>query len=1629
MSARYINSPSADDTTESEVLRSQASGTSTNVSGGALYSRARKRFSSSRKPFYGIKAIFAFVLLVIFSASSAAPALAAMTGNDLTASPGIDAINSPNFPDAGMLCSGIGYGMNSIGGSSATGGAGFGNTPTLPSLGNRKWTIDEAYGGGLGFTQWNGTGNGLFFSGVHTGGSSSDDDDEASGDASALGNSLLGRGNASSQPHLMEEVGAGCVLAFITSGVPSAILHFSSFIVEFSILIAGFAFDPTFICNNPSNPEGNCINLLGILAGGGGSGDGIIGALTNSIYFPLLAVAFLFVAMSLIWTGIVKREFRRSFQNIGWSLIAMVLGVVFLTSPMMLAGIPQQITSIASGCIIGAFNGDNCFTGNSISGESVADGVDADSGRECTSSASGANINQTIQLTVNSLGCSVYKAFVLNAWSQAQFGRGYDAMSVNDPRTADAISEAGMNKSDFRVSLYSSRSHNAQINNNSRVEGYPYAYVMAGNADSTDGVSNVAAYQLALGSSTHNPDGHGASTGAIGALAEQDGREYDSRWFNVAVVAANDAEMWDAWSSSGTHRMGAAVLGVITAALGTLVIFITSLFALVYLVTSILLMAFAPLFFLFAIEPTRGRRIFLGWVESAGSNILKYIASAFFLIVTLALFAAVLGSAEGIATAFIFVLIITAALLMYRKTIVELIGRANMGGERMQSDMMDRVKNRFNIEDPNSAVRRMGSSVAGGAIGGGAAGAVANYKDRRDTGEGRIRSAVLSQGAGLKHSVAGAGGAVGRELQSKTGVLGDATREASRRAQQIGQSKNESIQDHQAVADQESADKQRQASASAQVAGDAEREIEDDYEYQDAQAQLNGVDADGNVVQNVASNGDTQDQKDVFAHGEDARNVATEREVEQDVLAEVQASDADPDEKKAVTDEVAMKLEIEDKTLERAGLEQQLTEARRNGDGDEVKRIEAALDVNAEHMSEVKHDLHDLRNGVHAGAINNFRGEVDSRLRAKGADANDDYTYAEGGHFDEFYVADKARIKNAADKLNGNAAIAANSDDIAAHIDNRVEAHSAGVYKDTVAQLVAEHREKNNGADPGPEMMKKIKADATEEAAAAGDAKRSELLDHYGAKSLEGLDKINATAQVGDISAAVEGYNVSAVERLGNNDIRSKKLWSGEDGATYATSPEQADGSRDILRKGAYDEGFRKTGLKTSDPDFGSEGSAYGSKEEFFEAMADVDEKSRQARGLPLADPSGGATAGESAVPSDRNGSGGLRSVIPPTSADTPGSAGGTTADGVGGADASRPSRPGDSLGSSTAAGAADELGIDPETGDPIETDAQSSGSAGGRSAGGSAPAGESSNRNARRLSNALDEDEFDRQMGSSDAARPDRSQSSGGSSGSPASNLGDAIPGGSNSAAAGGSAAGGAARADSASDAQRPERSATRDTGDNKNSGSSDNNDNRGNNDNKGDDNKGDNDKGGGTKRPTPGGGSSPLPGGGAAGKENGSSGSQESRRGGLGGAMNDSTGAGPGNQANTASTAHTRSRGGGIGGAPSPTSSAQTPSSASPQPPAQSGGIGSAPTSGAASEKPSSGPSNITEARAEAAKKIAEEDDSVEEVAPGVYRDQPQRTHVRNPSWRENVSGNRTRSEEDDSEDSPENKGGGSA
>lgn len=513
----------------------------------------------------------------------------------------------------------------------------------------------------------------------------------------------------------------GSFLANVFFGVTSLIMWVVSSIVT-------WAFDSSIICKDPANPSGACINLVKIIGGTSDTSTGLIGTLTSSIYFPMLTIAVLSTGIYIGWVGLVKRKFREALQSLLWMFFSIFLGLILLLNPHVFARAPMAASNAISACVIGAFNGENCFqTSNSVTK------IEAGTSQNiCNGSVAGIPLDEQTSITVNNLTCSLWKAFLVEPFSLSSFGLPYDDLDVYKGKVSKlfdtveglppretfcfyigstASPESGVTTVTTEGSTDPTTGHYQPINAPSPVTTHQkVGTTLVLDYDTGNSViCNLAAYQMFL-----QADAKSVGKYSSQAIHSKYGSSYDERWYNLIAVIAADEQMWSHWTGSAGDAFN-ALFGIIAAVVGTFIIVFTSIIAIVYYMASTILMAFAPLFLLFAVHPGRGKKMFLGWVEQVFSNVLKYIASAFFLIITITIYAAVLGTINNPFLMLFIVFIFTIGLFMYRKELIETLSRVNMGGERLGENLR-KLQNKTKKITTSSIGSAAGAKFAGGSL-------------------------------------------------------------------------------------------------------------------------------------------------------------------------------------------------------------------------------------------------------------------------------------------------------------------------------------------------------------------------------------------------------------------------------------------------------------------------------------------------------------------------------------------------------------------------------------------------------------------------------------------------------------------------------------------------------------------------------------------------------------------------------------------------------------------------------------------------------------------------------------------------------------------------------------------------
>ena len=506
------------------------------------------------------------------------------------------------------------------------------------------------------------------------------------------------------------------------------------------------------------------VKALVELIGGTDAKAGLISNLGKNVFYPLSTLAFLTVAVYLIWEGLIKRKFRASFGALGWSLLAFALGVFTVVNGQLVAKAPTEINATIANCVLSAASGKSCLNSTGTNPkESTNSMCDADTSQS-VSAAEAASIN------AGRFSCIVNKAIVYDRWAEQQFGYSLDELwTVNPPDgykvwPQDKLSGA---PTDYCVNFYTADSPNQMSSATKFTSNSKCNIALAFMASRTD-----ADFGEKIGFPT------------------------------ITGTAAMDSQMWNAYSGNG--RTSVPILLLIASFIIVATFVPVVVYALVYNITATILTVFAPIFLLIGIHPGRGRKIFLGWLESIISNILKYMASCFMVIVMIFIYGAAFSKMNQ-AQVFVASVILGVTFVSYRKELVNLMGAVNMGGARVSNIAGEK------LSKAGQKAKYMGMAAVGGAIGG----TLAGINDARESGKlmskddkiakygkykrwlnpgnyaDTLNNARKAMSEGSKGAVQGLRAGTSMELKRGRGLVANAARQAGQVGNELAQQRKE----------------------------------------------------------------------------------------------------------------------------------------------------------------------------------------------------------------------------------------------------------------------------------------------------------------------------------------------------------------------------------------------------------------------------------------------------------------------------------------------------------------------------------------------------------------------------------------------------------------------------------------------------------------------------------------------------------------------------------------------------------------------------------------------------------------------------------------------------------------------
>jgi hypothetical protein len=551
-----------------------------------------------------------------------------------------------------------------------------------------KYSVMDLYQNSIGWTTYNGNTGGDRFSnfdlkkltGVDTSGKSKTNVKNAGTSARSAGS---------------------CIGNFFGAGLANIFLKISGLLVKFMSIFVTYAVNPNIICQNPSSPSGTCVNLVAIIGGTGGSNGGIIGTLYNGLYLSLAAMV---VIIAALWAllKLAKGGLRDSLFGIVWAFIAVILGVIALSNPVLLAEAPMKASVTLGSCVTEALSGKACLGGSSTGG-----GTSNDNTICLIDPNKSIDQDEHLALDARMSTCKIWKAFVLEPWSEGQFGMSFESLNTSN---TDLIKQSPSSKSLSYWKNVKTSMNGSSMNDLCNVnKGTSY--------------SNVALYQLDLMSNIHDCSGSGGATYHSTAKTAGNTGVYNDWYYVVDIMsqakadtgkgADNISQAWTNWSgSSSSTRTNLGLVAIIAAFMAATIIIPSSIYAIGYLFMGTILTVFAPMFMLAGIHPTVGRKIFLGWLELEISAIMKYFFMVLWVYIVVEIYGAILGSSTSSATTLVFIIAMTTTLKAYQKELIEVFGNVDLGGKKLSNSL----SGKFNKSMDKA--RGLKNAALGGAVSG-----------------------------------------------------------------------------------------------------------------------------------------------------------------------------------------------------------------------------------------------------------------------------------------------------------------------------------------------------------------------------------------------------------------------------------------------------------------------------------------------------------------------------------------------------------------------------------------------------------------------------------------------------------------------------------------------------------------------------------------------------------------------------------------------------------------------------------------------------------------------------------------------------------------------------------------------
>ena len=509
------------------------------------------------------------------------------------------------------------------------------STIPLDNKQGRIFTLKEAVGGNLKFTNYEGEGEG--------------EEGVVAADPERMEGAPKTISKDSEKLTKLRSVGT-ILVGGALNGIADTLNGVTGLTYDLTQNFVTAAFNPHTVCSDPNDKD--CVfNVTKLVSGDGKNNKGIIGNVTDSVYAPFAGAA--------------------ASPNGLYVVLAGVLGFAIHSNAALFTSMPVRVMQEVGGAAMGI----TTAAGDEETGASK-DGNTSTASAICKSKADNLSNSEKTVLNINAMTCTIWRVVRLDPFARAQFGRPFAQLDVKDPEMAEIIKKAELDPNTFCVPL--------------KVMGTPadYRNKTLKLEESNHKVCNIAAYQLYL-----------QTDAQLGDKANERKHGVDPRWYNIVAVAHADDRLWDNWSyswTSASNRFMVTTIAMLSFVPIAIVMLLFSIASLIQLFTVVIMMILLPFIMIALMDKNRGMQIAKRYGSFMVGAVLSFILYSTILAVGVIILSAIIDSVADLALVMVFNIIVAAALWKQRRQLISLVENANPMSNNYMGSKIGNVLDRQN---------------------------------------------------------------------------------------------------------------------------------------------------------------------------------------------------------------------------------------------------------------------------------------------------------------------------------------------------------------------------------------------------------------------------------------------------------------------------------------------------------------------------------------------------------------------------------------------------------------------------------------------------------------------------------------------------------------------------------------------------------------------------------------------------------------------------------------------------------------------------------------------------------------------------------------------------------------------